>query len=729
MEKLRSGEIRLGGTGGRVFVRRNEYGVPLIRAEEFDDLVYGLGWVHAYDRPVELELTRLIAKGVGAEFLDGTDELIASDTYLRRYNLWGDSCKQVSALEPGTLEMIEMYCSGLNYVLANSGRPFEFKLIGHRPEPWTPADCILMTKLIGLIDLNETQGWVEKFIVQMLQQGVPLDQVKEMFPYLTDEPGDEFLDIIRKVKLFEPMVPETLAWKSLPSLKASNNWVVAGSRSASGKPILCGDPHLDTARLPAIWQEVMMRSGDFWYAGCTIPGIPFPALGRTNDLAWSPTYGYMDVIDFFVEEVKDGCYQRGDDWREFSVRTETINVKKGEPRTVRYYENEHGVLDGIPDEDGYYLCMAYTLGRGCGADTMNHGAAILKSATVAEAMPHFGAIDFSSQNWVCADSEGNIGYHQSGRLPVRAEGCSGLLPMPGWDEAYDWKGTYPVDMNPSMFNPPEGFIGTANQDMNAYAKVQASNLPMADYRARRIHELLAARDDHTVLSMEAMHYDRYSKHAEDYMPLIRPLLPDGPRGDLLRNWDLRYESDSIAATAFENVFRAYAKLVFGELSLGGEVMGHIMDQTIIFSDFTINFDNVLLKEDSAWFAGKPREELLRTAISRGLAKAAPPWGSTRMVMMNNLMFAGRLPKFLGFDYGPIEIIGNRATIPQGQIFITQGGRQGTFSPAFKFVTDFAEDCIHSVTAGGPSDRRFSRWYTSGIADWIAGRYRAMCPKG
>lgn len=727
MEKLKRDEIRLGGTDGRVFISRNEHGIPLVRADDFDDLAYGLGWIHAYDRGVELELTRLIAKGVAAEFLEGSDELIASDTYMRRYDLWGSSKEQVSALEPASARMIGEYCKGVNYVIANGRRPFEFRLIGHKPEPWEPADCIMMSKLIGLIDMTETQGWVEKFIVQMLQQGVSLEQAREMFPYLTDNPDDEFLEVLRQVKLAEPIVPETLAWKSLPRLKASNNWAVSGERSVSSKPILCGDPHLDSARLPAIWQEVMLRSGEFWFAGCTVPGIPFPALGRTNDIAWSPTYGYMDVIDFFVEEVRDGRYRRGDSWKDFSVREERIGVKKGEPRTVRYYENEHGVLDGTPDEDGYYLSMGYTLGRGRGADTMNHGAAIFEAKTVAEVMPHFAAIDFCSQNWVCADSAGNIGYHQSGRCPIRAEGSSGLLPVPGWDESYDWKGTYPVELNPSLFNPPEGFIATANQDMNKYAKCQVCNLPMADYRARRIREMLSARSDHSVSSMQAMHYDLYSKHAEDYMKIIRPLLPEGTEGDLLRDWDLTYTSDSKAATAFENVFAEYAIVVFGEQVLGRTVMDHLMYQTIIFSDFTINFDQVLLSASSAWFGGKPREELLKTAIKRGLARQAPPWGSTRMVMMNNIMFAGKLPKFLGFDYGPIEIIGNRATIPQGQIFTTYGGRMGTFSPTFKFVTDFAEDCIHSTMAGGPSDRRFSRWYTSGVADWVAGRYRTQRP--
>ncbi len=727
MLKLKRGEVTVQGVEGPVSIRRNDYGVPRVSSADDIDLFFGLGWVHAVDRPVELELTRLVAKGVAAEFLEASEELIAADIYMRRYNLWGDGREQVSSLTPEALRITEAYCAGVNEALERGARPFEFKLIGHRQEPWTPADCIMMTKLIGLIDMTETQGWIEKLIVQMLQKGVPLDQLRELFPYLTDEPDPAFLEVLKKVRLSEPVVPPTVEWGALPRLTASNNWVVAGSRSASGKPILCGDPHLDSARLPAIWQEVMLRSDSLWFAGCTVPGIPLPALGRTGSLAWSPTYGYMDVIDFFVEEVKDGRYRRDGEWRDFRVREETIKLKKGEPRRALFYENEHGVLDGDPSEDGYYLCMAWTLGRGTGADTLNHGSYLISAENVEEAMPHFAAIDFCSQNWTCADAEGNIGYHQSGRSPVRAAGCSGLLPMPGWDSSYDWKGTCPVSDNPSLFNPPEGYIGTANQDMNFCAGTQACTIAMGDWRARRIHELLGARTDHTVESMQKMHYDLYSKHAEDWMPLIRPLLGEGARANLLRDWDLTYTSDSVAASVFEHIYLELARIVFGEQSLGGEVIGYLMDESIIFADFTGSFDQVMLREESLWFGGKTRDELLRLAVERGLAEEAGPWGEGRKVMMNNIMFAGRLPKFLGFDYGPIEIIGNRATIPQGQIFHTMGGRQGTFSPTFKFVTDLAEECIYSTMAGGPSDRRFSPWYTSGIADWLAGKYKKTAP--
>jgi len=497
----------------------------------------------------------------------------------------------------------------------------------------------------------------------MIRNGVSLPQLRELFPYLTDQPDPAFIDIIKQVKLLDPIVPQTLRWKSLPRLKASNNWVIAGSRAKSGKPILCGDAHLDSARLPGIWHEVRLRSNDLWFAGCTIPGIPLPALGRTDSLAWSPTYGYMDVIDFFVEEVKDGRYRRGEGWRDFEVRAETIKLKKGEPWRVLFYENEHGTLEGDPSEDGYYLSMAFTLGKGRGAASLNSGVALLTSQTVGEALPLFAEVDFCSQNWVCADRKGNIGYHQSGRCPVRAEGGSGLLPVPGWDPAFDWKGTYPVDCNPSLFNPPEGYIGTANQDINYCAKTRVCNLPMGDWRARRIHELLGERDDHTIASMQEMHYNLCSKQGEDWMPLIRPLLPEGQAADLPRNWDLCYGSDSIAASVVKNVYTEFARMVFGEQSLGEDVISHLMEETIIFCDFTGLFDQVMRQWESLRFGDKNRDDLLGEAARRGLAQDARPRGEGRKVIMNNIMFGGRLPKWLGFDYGPIEIIGNRATIP------------------------------------------------------------------
>lgn len=263
--------------------------------------------------------------------------------------------------------------------------------------------------------------------------------------------------------------------------------------------------------------------------------------------------------------------------------------------------------------------------------------------------------------------------------------------------------------------------------MNHCAAVPVTNLPMAGYRAARISEMLAPRDDHRVETMKSMQYDLYSKQAELFMPLMRPLLPDSINGDLLKEWDLRYQSGSLAATLFERIYLELAKIVFGGNGFGEEVMEYLMTETILFHDFYGNFDQVLIRDESLWFGGKSRDEIYVLAIERGLKADPASYGSTRKIIMKNLFFGGKLPKFLGFDYGPIELTGNRATIPQGQIFKTAGGRVATFSPAYKFITDFAEEKIHSAMAGGPSDRRFSKWYTSGVGDWLEGKYRVLEP--
>ncbi len=724
MVKLGFQETRLKGYIDYMHLKRNEQGIPVVRAENIPDLHFGLGWVHAYDRLVGMELMRLIARGRAAEHLD--PQLINVDIAMRRYNMWKDSLLEAENINAEAGELLDAYCAGVNNRLEKVSLPFEFKLIGYRPDPWTRADGITMLKMMGIVDLTETQGWMEKFIIQMIQQGIAAEQVKELFPYMSEDLNEEYIELIKKIILPDPIVPETVKWAAIPRLQCSNNWAVAGHKSSSGRAILCGDPHLDTSRLPAIWQEVVLVCGESYYTGATVPGIAAPAIGRTNDLAWSATYGFMDVTDYFIEDVKDGQYLKGNERLPFTIREETFKVKKGDSLKVRYYENEHGVLEQEPVEDGYYLCFAWSALRGSGAESLENMASIFHCKSVAEAMPLFAGLDFASFNWALADRDGNIGFQTSGRGPIRAKGISGLLPLPGWDEKYNWQGYFDRSKNPKLYNPPEGYVATANQDLNRYAGATVINLPMAPYRVERISEMLEEKNDHSVDSMQKMHYNLYSKQAELFMKIIEPLLPDSEYGQILRQWDYHYESDSCAPTLFENIYHELAALIFGELNMGTDVFNYIVGETILFHDFYGNFDRIMLSESSSWFKGKSREELLRTAIERGLAGKVELYGKGRKVLMKNLLLGGRLPKFLGFDYGPVEFIGSRATIPQGQIF-KSFGRLATFSPTYKFVTDFAEEGIHSTLAGGPSDRRFSRWYTSGIRDWLNGRYRQVRP--
>jgi penicillin G amidase len=710
------------GYEGNIFMNRDKNGIPVICASSLKDLYFGLGWIHAHDRFLNMEVGRIVARGRGAECFDPS--LLKLDIEMRRYSLLNDAEAESARLNGKSLQLINAYCAGVNQRLETGSLPFEFKLLGHRPDSWTPADSIITAKLIGVTDLTETQGWMEKFIIQLIKQDVSLKMIKELFPYLTEEPDREYLEIIRQVRLTGSIVPESIKWAELPRLQCSNNWVVRGEKSKSGKPIFCGDPHLDTSRLPAIWQEVIMESGDFFFIGATVPGIPGPAMGRTNYLAWSPTYGNIDVIDYFIEDVKDGLYRCGSERRSFNIREELFAIRNSDPVRVRYFENEHGVLEEEPVESGYYPCLAWSAARNCGAETIKNMFEIPLCRNAEDALERFSELDFAAFNWVVADTKGNIGYRMSGRNPVRKEGCSGLLPLPGWDKSYNWQGFHDRKSNPSLFNPPEQYIVTANQDLNHLSPVRVINIAMAPYRTRRISELLAVRDDHSVESMKKMQYDIYSKQAEDFMKLFRPLLPDSEAGKILAGWDLVYSPDSLAPTLFENILSELLWIVFGELNFGREVFDFLANETILLHDYYWNFDRILLGEDSAWFRGRKREDLYREAIERGLAIRAESYGKSRKIMMRHLLLGGRLPRFLGFDYGPLELIGGRATISISQIF-KESGRVATFSPTYRFITDLAEEIVHSVLAGGPSDRRFSKWYVSGLPGWIAGKYNEL----
>jgi penicillin amidase len=247
---------------------------------------------------------------------------------------------------------------------------------------------------------------------------------------------------------------------------------------------------------------------------------------------------------------------------------------------------------------------------------------------------------------------------------------------------------------------------------------------MNNHRADRIAELLSKKDNFTVEDMKAMHYDLYSKQAEQFMPIIRPLLPDSPNGRILRDWDLCYDSESLGATLFERVYFELVKYVFGDLGIGREVMEHLIDETILFHDFYEHFDRVLLKKESLWFEGQYRSDVYRTAIERGLDAEPVPYGRTRPVLMKNLVYGDIQPEF---NYGPIELPGCRATIPQGQIFKTTGGRVATFSPTYRFITEMHVGKLHSNHAGGPSEKPDSKWYSSGIEDWLKGVYSELIP--
>ncbi len=679
-----------------------------------------MGYAHGKDRCMQLVLMRTLGQGRASELLNAGDQMLEIDTFFRRMHWTGSIAGEIEKLSPEARNICEAYCAGVNRAMAER-IPWECKLLGFRPEPWRLDDIILLSRMVGYLTLSQSQGEMERFFIELVQAGVDEEHLQELFPGIL---GGLDMDLIKKINLQERLVAPSSLWNlAAPLMMASNNWAVSGSKTASQKPILANDPHLEINRLPNVWYEIVLKTPDTYAMGATMPGLPAILVGRNPDLAWSATYTFMDSTDSWIEQCKNGEYFREPGkWLPFDERKEVIKRKKKDPVTVVFYENSHGVLEGNPHAEGHYITTAWAPSRS-GATTLNNMVKMFEAKTVEEGMAALGRLE-TSWNYVLADCEGNIGYQMSGLMPIRREGVSGFVPLPGWEEKNDWQGFHTSDDLPQCLNPECGYFVTSNQDLNEFGNVDPINVGMGPYRSDRIEDLLSKNDAITREYMYQLHFDVYSKQAEAFMAILAPLLPDTPNGDILKGWNFEYTADSKGAYLFDLFYRELYRAVFGKSGFGEAAVEHLQEHTGIFNDFYINFDRVLLSENSSWFGNRTRKEIYRGASEKALAASPEKWGNARKVIMKNIIFDGKLPRFLGFDRGPITIIGNLATPHQGQIF-ESADRLTTFAPSLRMVTDLSTGDLYTNLAGGPSDRRFSKWYASDLDNWAAGRYKQL----
>ena len=713
-------------------VVRNDHGAPQIVADEIDGCMWGIGYCHATDRTTQLLMMRILGQGRICELLDDSEESLAIDTFFRRANWQNNIDQQVSLLDEKSRNTCQAYCDGVNAGLA-ARKIYVLKLMGYRPDPWTIADCILLMRMTAYLTLAQSQTEVERFFVEMVQAGVDSIRLAELFPV-----DAETLDrqLISDVELGERIVPGEIKWNmALPRMMASNNWVVAGNNTASGAAIMANDPHLEINRLPNVWYEQSVRwtgtdsQAAGYIMGMGMPGLPGVLVGRNKHVAWGATYTFMDTVDSWIEECRDGSCRRGDGWEAFQQRKETIKRKKNADVDLVYYESSHGVLDGDPRVEGKYLSTRWSAAE-AGARTLVASLKLPVTTNAEEAMHRLGAIE-SAWNWVIADDSGNIAYQMSGLMPIRNKNWSGFSPAPGWDAAYDWKGFVDISDLPRCLNPANGYIATANQDLNHLGVAKPINMPMGNYRARRIEHLLASRNDHDFESMHDIQLDVYSGQARLFLDVLMPLLDTDEQHaaekNILRHWNLEYDLESQGAALFECFYSALRQQVFGKSGLGEEVVKHLSDQTGLFIDFYRNFDRVMLNELSAWHTDQTRDESFVAAFEAAVQNYdGKAWKEKNAVTFVNQLFQGKLPAFLGFDSKAIALPGGRATPQQGQIYVSNG-RVTSFAPSVRMVTDMAEENIHTCVAGGPSDNRFSKWYASGIQDWVNGDYNVLKP--
>jgi penicillin G amidase len=541
------GEVVLAGLSGRVEILRDPYGIPHIFAASVEDAQFALGFVHAQDRLWQMEMNRRIGSGRLAELLGPA--ALEADRFLRTLGVRRAAEANLRRYDKETLALLQAYAAGVNAFL-DSGPvlPPEFWLLRATPEPWTPADSVVWTKMMAW-DLGG--NWRNELLRLRMSKTLARERVEEFFP---PYPGEAAIKL-----------PELLSSLGFTG-GASNSWVVDGSRSASGKPLLANDPHLGLTA-PSVWYFAHMSAPGLEVIGASLPGVPGILLGRNERIAWGFTNTGPDVQDLYLEK---------DDAR-FSVIEDLIKVRGAPDEKIRIRVSRHGPV--ISDASravqaaappGHAIAMAWTA---LAEDdmTVQAGARLQRARNWQQFLAALRDFHAPQQNVTYADVEGNVGFIAAGKVPVRKpeNALMGLAPEPGWDRRYDWAGFIPFDELPRLYNPGSGAIVTANHKITPPGYPHHITAEWQEpYRARRIEELLAALPRHGAPSFARMQLDTVSLAVKELLPhLIKTKTTTKAGSDavrLLAAWDGNMAAERAEPLILVAWWRELSRAIFAD---------------------------------------------------------------------------------------------------------------------------------------------------------------------
>ncbi|MBO1336482.1 penicillin acylase family protein [Streptomyces sp. VRA16 Mangrove soil] len=635
-----TGSIQLDGLDGPVQVKRDGYGVPQIYAASDEDLFMAQGFVQAQDRFYEMDVRRHTTSGRLSEMFGKSQ--VKTDEFLRTLG-WHRVAKEEydSKLSPETKKYLQAYSKGVNaYLAGKSGKEIsaEYVALGfendYKPQQWTPVDSVAWLKAMAWDLRGNMQDEIDR---SLMTSRLGPKQIAELYP---EYPYSRNKTIVQEgaynsaTKRYEQSASGTATQSSTSgaagtgltdgveapsSLQSqlgglsdvldqipdsaglgpngngigSNSWVVGGSHTVSGKPLLANDPHL-APQLPSVWYQMGLHcttvSSKCQYdvTGYTFAGMPGVVIGHNQNMSWGLTNSGVDVTDLYLEKFSGDGYLYDDKTVPFTTRKETIKVAGGDSKTITVRETNNGPLlsdrddelvkvgkkasvgTAAPDRgDGYGIALRWTALQP--GTTMDAVFEIDKAKDWTEFREAAKGFQVPSQNLVYADTEGNIGYTLPGRIPVRGEG-DGSLPSPGWDSKYKWTGYIQPEELPHEYNPKRGYIVTANQAVvgKDYPYTLTTDWGYGT-RSQRITDLIESKiKDGGKIStddMRTMQMDNSSEIAKLLVPYLLKIDVDDPdvrdAQQLLENWDYTQNPDSAAAAYFNSVWRNILKLAFG----------------------------------------------------------------------------------------------------------------------------------------------------------------------
>ncbi len=762
------GTLRLPGLHDEVEILRDPWGVPHIYAANLHDLMFAQGYVHAQDRLWQMDFNRRLLAGRLSEILGKV--ALPLDRWLRMLGMRRVAEQEASLLSAETLAVLEAYAAGVSTRIARGRLPVEFTLLRFKPEPWAVPDTLAWIKYMSW---SLSVNWESELVRAQLIERLGPERAAELEPAHPDAhpyvvpPGVELAAMGREA-LERADAARPFTGPPAQAGLGSNNWALAGTRTASGAPLLANDMHLPL-NMPSIWYENHLVGADLNVTGVTFPGVPGVVSGHNGHVAWGYTAGFPDTQDLYMERLRrtgpgQVQYEYRGEWHDAKVLREEIQVKGGEPVVEEVVITRHGPIinslapdlagaglagsdSGDPSEPIQGLALRWP---SLEPDTMFEGLLAMNGAAdclhFREALRHWSGPIVSA---VYADTRGNIAYSFPGRVPIRAKG-DGRIPVPGWTGEYEWTGYIPFEELPHLYNPPPGYIATANNRTVAedYPYELGSEFCSGD-RAQRIAELLEAEEKIDIACIQRMQFDQLSTVARGIARTLGQLAVEDPElaavVALMRGWDGTLAADSPAAAIYE-VFtrRMLALMLEGKLGddlaarYAGQGPTPVLQQGSIFGEKAWTWLQAMLAQpESHWFdlgGGERRDDIMRLALRQTVDwlkdKLGPKIGDWTWGKLHTLTYAHVLgqvkPLDRLFNRGPYPVGGDNSTLWSTSIVGYDLKGEGIVGPPFRFIADLG-DLRNSwgLLAPGQSGQPGSKHYDDQVQAWFNKGYHPM----